>query len=102
MRPPRTFGNREGVGSGRTPGDAKAGDVTREAVGQVGGELHLADPGRGLGVGDPAVRRLARLQADVAQAQVAQLADPQPGAGKHLDNRATAEVGARVRGPELR
>jgi hypothetical protein len=64
-------GERVGVGAGRLAGRAQSRQVLGEPIHEIGAHLHLTDAGLGLGVGDAE----AVVEAELADAQVAQLAD---------------------------
>jgi hypothetical protein len=68
-------GERVGVGAGRLAGRAQSRKVLGEPINEIGGHLHLADPGLGLGVGDAEAPAVAVVEPELADAQVAQLAD---------------------------
>ena len=91
-----------GVGIGRVAGAAQPVDVRDELLDEVGADLDLADAGVGLGVGDPEVRAGRGVQAQVADADVAQLADAHAGAAERRDDRAPADVVAGPSAPRRR
>ena len=73
-----------------------------EPVDEVGAHLHLADAGLGLGVGDAEAPVVAVVKPMLADAQVAQYADPDTAAPERLDDRAAAGVGRLSTGAPLR
>ena len=95
-RPPRRLREQVGVRVGRQAGAPQPVDVRDELLEQVGADLDLADAGFGLGVGDAEVRAARGVQAQVADADVAQLADAHAGAAERRDDRAPTDVVRRV------
>lgn len=65
-----------------------------DGLDEVGCHLDLADAGLGLGVGDVEAGAVGVVEAHLADAQLAQLADPHPGSAKDLADDAPAGVAA--------
>jgi hypothetical protein len=77
-----------GVAIDRQTNPAKRIDVRDDPFEQVGADLDLADARLGLGVGDPEVRTACGVEAQVADVDIAQLADPHTGSSEGGDDRA--------------